>query len=232
MRKAALLVLIILIPLDYAAAQTAKSSVLLQKDLKFSYWDYIKYMNQEHNNLFNGLHYNKTWFDNAPLLKSYWETKFSLGGTIYPLIYEANIVKGNMSVKGVPLYSSEDYSISLQRISFYASICPPILYYAEKALSINLMSDNIIPFVGIGWQGTELKLKSSTNDISYNSATWKIGCHYYFQNLPIIGVIEYENSFNGAKQKEFQSISIGIVVEWQVLKSLLDINHRYIPRNL
>ena len=143
-----------------------------------------------------------------------------------------------MKVKGdhsIPLYKSNDYNIDLQRISFYLSIHIPVLYYAEKTFSINLMSDNVLPYVGIGWQETGLQLNTSSlsdDDFSYNSLMWKVGCSYYFKNLPIIGVVEYESSFNGVRQKKFQSISIGIVVEWQVLKTLLNVNHRYIPRNL
>ena len=222
---------------SYVCAFAQANHPLLQKKLKFNYWDYIKYMNQEHTNLFNGIYYNRTIFDNAPLLKSSWETKFSFGATIYPIRLEGSCINGNMKIEGehsIPIYSKKNYKINLRRIIFSVSVYPPILYYAEKIFSTNLMSDRILPYAGIGWQGTNLRLTTqsfSDDKFDYNSLVWKIGCSYSIKNSPITGVIEYERSFHGMRQKRFQSISIGITVEWQVLKTLLNTNYRYIPRS-
>lgn len=221
--KRLLVVFLIFICSAYLNAQMDEP--ILRRKLKFTYWDYVKYMNQEHNNIFNGFGYSRTMFIEDRLLRPIWETKFSLGITIYPCVLDANIAKG-------PMWNQGD-KWSLEKISFFLSFHLPILHYLERLFLINLLSDNILIYVGFGWQEIGLcKSTYSSSNVDFNTFMLKLGCSYSSNKLPIVGIIEYERSISGSKEEQYHAFSIGIVVEWQVLKALLKIDHKYIPCNI
>lgn len=224
MKRSLLIILCILISSMCVNAQTDTS--ILRKKLKFPYWGYVKYMNQEHNNIFNGFCYSRTMFVGNQALRSVWETKFSFGITIYPCILDANITKG-------PMRKNQGDKLSLEKISFSLSFHLPILHYLERLFLINLLSDNILTYIGFGWQDIELRKSSySSDNIDFNTFILRLGCSYSFNKIPIVGMIEYERSISGSKKKQYHAFSIGVVVEWQVLKALLKTGHKYIPCNI
>ncbi|MDR1583403.1 MAG: hypothetical protein LBS55_09135 [Prevotellaceae bacterium] len=199
-------------------AQTDDISIL-DKKLSFNVFKYWGFMTKEHNIISSGLFYGIVNFQNDNLLSNAIEMKYGAKLTVFPLILEGYKFSGKVKIadmSNTPVYQSIGNSLEHSGQIFSASVCP--LPY------INQKSEIFVPYVGIGYQLSELgfgevekkdfdrPLRSSY--LNSSAWTWKTGCIIYLKKLPVSLVIDYEQSWKSKNEViKFNRINFGIFVD-------------------
>jgi hypothetical protein len=202
------------------SAQTKADSFLLGKELSFNIFRYWGFMTKEHNIISSGAFIGVTNFRNENLLPNL-SVKYGAKLTVFPFVVEGYKFDGKAKIanhNNIPVYQSIDNTLEHSGWDFSMSVCP-IPY-------INQWSEKIVPYIGIGYQLSELgfgeldtnlkkpifKLRSS--HVNSSAWTWKIGCNFYLKKLPFHVIVDYERSWNSKNElTNFYSLNVGLFLD-------------------
>jgi hypothetical protein len=206
------------------SAQIKADNSLLGKKLSFNIFRYWGFMTKEHNIISSGAFVGITNFRNENLPQNVVEIKYGAKLTVFPFIFEGYKFDGKVKIanpNNIPVYQSMDNSLEHSGWSFSMSACP--MPY------ISQLSQNIVPYIGIGHQLSELgfgeldtnfkkppfesrRLRSA--HINSSAWTWKVGCNFYLKKLPFSIVIDYERSWNSKNEMvKFNSVNVGLFID-------------------
>jgi len=196
---------------------------LLEKELSFNTFNYWGFMTKEHNILSSGLFANITNFHSENLFSSI-GIGYGVRVTVFPLILEGYKFNGKVKVanpNNIPVYQSMNNLLDYSGWDFSVSVCP--MPY------INQLSEKIVPYIGIGYQSSELgfgeldtnfkipTFKSRSSYINSSAWTWKIGCNFYTKKLPFYIVVDYEQSWRSKnKMMKFNGINVGLFIDFML----------------